>query len=409
MWLRLIAFIAFVSLGLPDGLLGVAWPSMREATGVSLAALGQLLTAGTVGYLLSSVASGSVVVRFGVGRVLTGSTILVISALVLFALTRAWPLLLVAGVLSGLGAGAIDAGVNLFAARAMSTRAMLFLHACYGVGASLGPLVMTAAISSPQGGYGSGYGVVALAMLPLSVVFALTARAWDERGAAPNAGYPAQGATGGDATLIDSARSPAVLLGVLAFGLYAGMEVTAGQWAYSLLTTSRGVDAGVAGLMVSGYWGALTAGRVAFGLAAKSWSANRFVAIGLLLALAGAGLVMLGGLDAARGPAAVWISAAGLVLLGGGFAPVYPLLMSGTPARVGDRLGKHAVGLQVAGAYIGGAAIPGCAGLLGARLGLEVVGPMLAIGTGTVLLIVGTLMGKAKSERPLPPRGTRRE
>ncbi|MBL8756910.1 MAG: MFS transporter [Phycisphaerae bacterium] len=187
MWLRLIAFVAFVSLGLPDGLLGVAWPSMREATGVPLAALGQLLAAGTAGYLISSVASGAVVSRIGVGRLLAGSTLLVVIALATLAASRAWPMILVAGVLSGLGAGAIDAGVNLFAAKAMSARAMLFLHASYGVGATLGPMIMTAAVARGGAGvgdagglgYGWGYGAVAGLMVPLIVVFAVTARAWD--------------------------------------------------------------------------------------------------------------------------------------------------------------------------------------------------------------------------------------
>jgi hypothetical protein len=147
--------------------------------------------------------------------------------------------------------------------------------------------------------------------------------------------------------------------------------------------------------MVSGYWGALTAGRVAFGLAAQAWPAGRLVAFGLMMALAGAGLLWVGGLQVTQGPASLWLSGAGLVLLGGGLAPVYPLLMSGTPGRVGDRLGQHAVGLQVAGAYIGAAGIPGVVGLVGAMVGLEVVGPVLASGCAVLLVLIALGMAGA--------------
>jgi len=407
MWLRLIAFVAFVSLGLPDGLLGVAWPSMREATGVPLAALGQLLAAGTAGYLISSVASGAVVSRIGVGRLLAGSTLLVVIALATLAASRAWPMILVAGVLSGLGAGAIDAGVNLFAAKAMSARAMLFLHASYGVGATLGPMIMTAAVARGGAGvgdagglgYGWGYGAVAGLMVPLIVVFAVTARAWDGGRQPPG---ESRGRVGG-ATLRASARSGRVLVGVAAFVLYAGLEVTAGQWAYSLLTMSRGLETAVAGTLVSVYWGALTLGRVGFGLAAGRFAASRLVVSGLVLALVGAAVLWAGAAGAKE--AAAWVSGVGLALLGAGLAPVYPMLMTLTPGRAGEAMSGHAVGLQVAGAYVGTATLPGLVGVMAARWGLEVVGPALLVGAGglLVLIVAGGVArggGAARQERP---------
>lgn len=407
MWLRLIAFVAFVSLGLPDGLLGVAWPSMREATGVPLAALGQLLAAGTAGYLISSVASGAVVSRIGVGKLLAGSTLLVVVALAILAASRAWPMILVAGALSGLGAGAIDAGVNLFAAKAMSARAMLFLHASYGVGATLGPLIMTAAVARGGAGageagalgYGLGYAAVAGIMVPLIVVFAGTARAWD--GGDRSRG--ARGSSGGGASLAASARSGRVLVGVAAFVLYAGLEVTAGQWAYSLLTMGRGLEAAVAGTLVSVYWGALTLGRVGFGLAAGRFAASRLVVAGLVLALGGAAVLWAG--TAGANEAVAWISGVGLAMLGAGLAPVYPMLMTLTPARVGEAMSGHAVGLQVAGAYVGTATLPGLVGVMATRWGLEAVGPALLVGAAglLVLIVAGGVArggGAVRGERP---------
>ncbi|MBL8756909.1 MAG: hypothetical protein JNK35_00595 [Phycisphaerae bacterium] len=194
-----------------------------------------------------------------------------------------------------------------------------------------------------------------------------------------------------------------MLVGVAAFVLYAGLEVTAGQWAYSLLTMSRGLETAVAGTLVSVYWGALTLGRVGFGLAAGRFAASRLVVSGLVLALVGAAVLWAGAAGAKE--AAAWVSGVGLALLGAGLAPVYPMLMTLTPGRAGEAMSGHAVGLQVAGAYVGTATLPGLVGVMAARWGLEVVGPALLVGAGglLVLIVAGGVArggGAARQERP---------
>ncbi len=373
-----VAFLAFVSLGLPDGLLGVAWPSMRASLDVPLQDLGGLLAAATVGFVASSFASGSLVQRLGLGRVLCASTVLVIVSLSCYALTPAWWLALFAGLLAGLGAGAIDSGVNHFAASHLSPRTVSLLHASYGVGAAIGPLIMTAAVTHSAGqslGWRAGYATVAIMLVPLLLLFARTLRMWDS---------PATATAGAlappePAPFKRALRSPRVLVGVALFFLYVGLEVTAAQWTFTLLTTSRSLSPAQAGACVSLYWWALTLGRVLFGLLAPHLPARHLVRAGCIIAPIGAALL----LRAETLP----LAAAALALLGLGFAPIYPLLMSLTPGRTGTTLAPHAIGMQVAMSYVGAAAIPGAIGVLAARTSIESVAPALLAGTLLLLAL----------------------
>src|SRR5262245_42399715 len=182
-----IAFLAFVSLGLPDGVLGVAWPSIRRAFGLPISQLGVLLSAAMSGYLLSSFGSGAVVARIGIGRVLLACSGLTAVSTATYALAPAWPGMIAAGGAAGLGAGGIDAAINAFAAVRFSPRVVTWLHASYGVGAMAGPLVMSAALTSGFG-WRWGYGLIACALAAMALCFAATAKLWQ---AAPSAGATA--------------------------------------------------------------------------------------------------------------------------------------------------------------------------------------------------------------------------
>ncbi|WP_406043500.1 MFS transporter [Micromonospora sp. NBC_00898] len=178
--LLLLAYLAFVSLGLPDGLIGVGWPSIRADLGVPTEAVGVVLTAGTVGYLTSSVLAGFTLARLGVGWLLAGSTLLASLALTGYALTPALALMAGCALLLGLGSGAIDSGLNAYAAGAFGPRHMNWMHAFFGLGVAIGPLIMTGALSAGLA-WRWGYGIVATAQLALAGAFALTVRAWRER------------------------------------------------------------------------------------------------------------------------------------------------------------------------------------------------------------------------------------
>src|SRR5262245_52572953 len=178
-FLLAIAFVAFVSLGLPDGILGVAWPSIRGTFAVELTGLGVLLAAMVAGTLVSSASTGRVLSRRSVGWLLMLSAILMASSSATFALAPAWWFLVLASAVAGLGSGAIDAGLNAYAATYFSPSHVNWLHACYGVGALLGPALMTGVLAAKLS-WRWGYGILAGILGALALCFAITQGLWEQ-------------------------------------------------------------------------------------------------------------------------------------------------------------------------------------------------------------------------------------
>ena len=309
-----IAYLGYVSLGLPDGLLGVAWPSMRATFTQPLDALGALLAAATVGYLASSTAVASLLARMSIGVLLGTSCAATATALALIAVAPAWPIVVLAGALLGAGGGAIDAGLNTHFATHHGPRTMSWLHACYGIGAFLGPLLMTSVLAASLE-WRWGYALVAAAQLALAAAFLASRRGWP-RLPAPE-----------DRRQVDRLGALGLLparLGVTCFFLYTGIEAGAGQWSFTLMTEGRGEDPVAAGLWVSAYYVALTVGRVAYGAVESSVSDVIALRACIAAGVVGSALVAL-----SLGSA---VSFGGLVLLGLACAPIYPALIAATRA-----------------------------------------------------------------------------
>ncbi|CAN5582090.1 MFS transporter [soil metagenome] len=369
-----LAFIAFISLGLPDGILGVAWPSVRREFHVPLSQLGYLLIAGTTGYFLSSLFAGTFQRRLGIGGVLLASNLLVLASLLGNALTPAFPWMILFGMLGGLGAGAIDAAINHFAASTFPPRWVSWLHACYGIGATLGPLIMTTVIVR-QLSWRYGYASVGVIIGAMSVLFLLTIKLW-QTDPAPGASSVKPIAPTG---MREALRIPVVWMQIALFFLYTGIEVTAGQWFYTLFTESRGMSPKIAGTIVSSYWASLTIGRIVFGYAAGHFKPVPLLRIAMSIAPLAA-LLIWSNLSTTT----TFIGAA---VLGFSLAPIYPLLVSVTPTRVGERVAAHAIGFQVSAATIGVAVLPTIVGFLSRRVGLEIIGPFLLL-AGVALMIL---------------------
>ena len=358
-----LAYLGFVSLGLPDGLHGVAWPFIRATFRLPIDALGALLVMFTVGYLLSSFSSGWLLARMNVGVLLALSCLLMAASLTGYALTPRWLWMVVLGVVAGMGSGAIDAGLNTYAATRFSPRTVNWLHACYGVGAATGPAIMTTVLNAGHP-WRWGYAIVAFSQLVMAVAFGLTRHRWATGSGNAQASRAAPAASG-RATL----RLPAVWLSVATFFVYTGLESAAGTWAFSLFTEGRAVAIREAGLWVSIYWGSLTAGRLVFGFVAE-WRAARLLLRLCLISIAlGATLIWLN--------ASTLSSFLGLALIGFAAGPIFPSLIAATPARVGERHTANAVGLQIAAAVLGASLLPAAVGVAANRLGLESVGPAL--------------------------------
>jgi fucose permease len=384
--LLVLAYFAFISLGLPDGLLGVGWPFMADTFHVPTESVGYLLVAATTGYLTSSVAAGFLLGRVGVGWLLAGSTAATSLALAGYALAPGLWVVVPCALLGGFGGGAIDAGLNAYAAANFNARHMNWLHACFGLGVAIGPLIMTSVISAGSV-WRLGYAVVAAAQLALSLSFVAKARSWG-RAPAPVHETPQRGR--------DTLKLPVVWLQVVAFGVYVAVEAGAGLWAFLLLTDGRGVSAAVAGVCVSGYWAMLFLGRVVQGAVADRIGVHRVITGCMIGMAAGAFLVAL--------PGPGWLAATGLGIIGFAAAPVFPLLTLTTAERVGAAHADRAIGLQIAGAGLGGALVPTGIGFLLTRAGVNVLGSaLLALALLLIVLYwVSLQLSNDDRIRPVP-------
>lgn len=370
--LLLIIYLGFISLGLPDGTLGVAWPPLHTELGLPVGLAGIVMVIATVLSATAAFSSGRIIGRFGTGPVVFASCLLTGSALMLVAHAQGIAWLLLAAVPLGFGAGAVDAGLNGYVARHYGGRHMNWLHACWGIGATGGPLFMAHALGSGAGWRG-GYLAIASVQLSLAVLFLLTLRLWNrvpERTFADTTTH----AVGRAPTA--AANSPAGWLSVVIFALYVAVEMTTGLWAGSILVISRGITPESAALCAAAFYGAITTGRIAVGFVVDRWGNRRLIAIGIGVALLGAALFAFA--------SEIPFAAAALVLLGLGCAPVYPCLMHEVPQRFAPEAVQVVIGRQSGAAALGGAMMPAAAGWL-AGISLEaiawtVIAGVLALG-----------------------------
>jgi fucose permease len=367
--LILLAFVAFIALGLPDGLLGVGWPSIRAGFSIPLDAIGMLLTASVVGYMTSSFMSGFLLSRIGVGRVLVASCFLTGLALIGYTLVPQWWMMVLLGVFAGLGAGAIDAGLNTYVAANFSEGVMQWLHAFWGVGITIGPIIMTVGLTSLNT-WRFGYRAVAVFQIVLAVCFVLTLAMW-KQSHAPSDGETGKKLTDYKTPMGETLRQPQVWLSMLLFFLYVGAEAGLGIWTYTLLTESRGVDLTLAGFFAGSYWLTFTIGRIIAGMFASRLGVNKLVLGGLSGALLGAALLVWN-------PSQI-SNVIAVAIIGLSIAPIFPAMMSGTRSRVGDHYASNTIGMQMAATGFGTVVIPSLMGMLARQVSLETIPLVLLV------------------------------
>jgi fucose permease len=369
-----LTYISFISLGLPDGLLGVAWPSLRAFFKLPLDALGPLLVMFTISYLLSSFSSGKMLGRMNVGTLLALSCLATAVSLLMYALAPSWWIMVAFGLLAGLGAGAIDAGLNTYAATHFSARSVNWLHAFYGIGATMGPMIMTSGLNA---GYRwqAGYAIVGFGQLALAICFAMTHKLWANGSASQEKSTSTSvQAASSQSTL----RLPIVWLSIGVFFIYTGIEAAAGARSYSLFTEGRAIPMMTAGPWISVYWGCLTAGRLLSGVVVN------FISVRLLLRFCIIGILF--------GATLIWLNVtpllgfSGLALMGLSSAPIFPSMIASTPERPGAAHTANAVGFQIAAAVLGQSLLPSLTGVLARGFGLQIIAPMLL--AAAILLLV---------------------
>jgi fucose permease len=353
---------------MPKSAFGIAWPSVAGDFGRSVGDLGLVITVYVVGYFLASVGTGYMTRHFSMGSLLMIAAGLATVSLVGYATAQRWMWLLVAALGLGLAGGLIDAGVNAVVAVHHGARAMGMLHAGFGIGATLGPLMMTALIET-DASWRIGFVVLAVAQGILALFYLGTRREW-------NIEPPRD-----DSSQVVRTDHQAVLWGALVmFALYSGVEVGTGQWAYTLLTEGRGVSTAAAGGAVTAFWASLTISRLGLGAIGHRVSVHRLLGSSSVLVLVGAGALWLNPVE--------WAGLVGLVVMGLALGPIFPLQTTLTPRRVGVAYTPTAVGYQLAAATVGAAVVPGGLGVLVSRFGLEVVGLVLLV---TAVLLVGAI------------------
>lgn len=377
--LLVIIYIGFISLGLPDTVLGVAWDSMRRELGTPVYYAGFLTTLLTICSAVSAFFSGEILRRTGTGRLLMICGFVTGCSLLGYAFSPAFWCLLLFAIPLGFGQGAVDTGMNYYVARHYTSRDMSWLHCCWGLGASCGPGLVTLILAS-GGSWRWGYVTVGAIQLGLALLFSLTLGLWSD----PEGGDEKKTAFA-EGTVRFCLRfwfCPLMML------LYCGIEFSMGLWVYQFLAGCRGFSAEAAGYAVAGYWGMLTAGRFLIGCVANRLGNRRQIRLSMVLSFTGALLLTV------PGPAALILYAVGLI--GFAFASFYPAMMHAAPERFDDVTAATVIGYQGGAAMLGAAVIPAAFGYLAARTTFALLPWFVAAVTVVIFLLQLRVDGRRK-------------
>ena len=359
-----IIYMAFISLGLPDALLGAAWPSMVPELGAPVSFAGVIFIIISVGTVVSSLLSQRLNLRFGPGRVTAFSVAMTAAALFGFASCRStWQLCLWA-LPYGLGAGSVDACLNNYVALHYASRHMSWLHCMWGIGASVGPYIMGAVLSAGRH-WSAGYRSIGVLQLALTALLLLSLPLW-KKGEEQGEGEKAKPLRLKEILAIPGAKPL-----LLAFFCYCALEQTMGLWAGSYLALYRGFTperaAGFTGLFFLG----ITLGRALNGFLTIRFSDSFLTRTGFAIIALGIAAVLL--------PLGDALALAGLVLVGLGCAPVYPCIIHATPARFGAGRSQAVIGILMAGAYLGNCLMPPLFGLIANHISIGLLPPYLLL------------------------------
>jgi len=372
--LLIIIYLAYVSLGLPDGLLGIAWPEIRQVFSIPLAGAGYMTIVGTIGAVISSFSSGHILKKIGTGPLVLISCCLTGFAILGFGLSQNFYFMVALNIPFGLGAGAVDAALNHYVAKNFTSRHMNWLHACWGIGASIGPLIMTAAIAYTDT-WRNGYLTVSGVQLTLAVIFLFTLSLWtkqeklnkaDIHAAIPVACGPKDPPCEKkslpqrmSAGVMEIFHRKGLSAAMLTFFFYVGAEVTVGLWSPSFFRFQRGVSIENTGVWVFMYYSCITIGRIVTGIFVEKTGIRIVLRVGSVVSIIGFILLLIPLQSTILCPIA-------MCLIGLGFAPMYPCVMQETPLRFGS-FSQIAVGYQMGFSNIGYTGLPILVALIAQR------------------------------------------
>lgn len=367
-----LAFYAFIAIGIAEGVLGVLLPSILETYHLTPATVTLLFLSQVIGYIMAAIASSLIVSRVGLARMLLLASVMLTSALCIYAFTTRWLIMVASGTLLGLGIGLIDAGVNTFiASDRRNANLMGMLHAFYGIGALLGPALATTLLALGIG-WRQVY-LVTASVVGLTIVGMFWA-VWNRY--QPMSRRAIASNTNASASLRLALKSPIVLVAGLLLLVNVGIEASLGNWAYTVQNVSRGIPAWIAGYSVSGYWLGMTIGRLGMGQVVKYLGIVHTLDLSLALLVASLlAWALLPGL---------WLS---LPLIGLALAVIYPATIWLMPQRVPTTIVPAAIGFLSSIGSLGAATIPTAIGWIADKIGLEVIPGLLVILAGLVAFL----------------------
>ena len=359
--LLVIIYIAFISLGLPDSLLGAAWPVMHEDLGAPLSYAGIISMIIAFGTVVSSLQSDRLTLWLGTGKVTAISVAMTATALLGFSASSEFWMLCLWAIPYGLGAGGVDAALNNYVALHYRSWHMSWLHCMWGVGAATGPYIMGMALEMGTG-WPAGYHIIAVMQVVLTIILFASMPLWKERKdeVQADSGHKRKPLSLREIFWIPGAREILV-----AFFCYSAVEQTCGLWASSFLNLSKGISAEQAASFGAMFFIGITVGRAINGFLAMRMHDESMIRMGQVLILFGIVTVML--------PAGDAVALAGLILIGLGCAPIYPCIIHSTPTHFGKDKSQAIIGVQMAAAYIGTMLMPPLFGILANHLSISLL------------------------------------
>ncbi len=350
--LLLVIFLSFIGVGLPDSVLGTAWPSMYREFDLPISLAGYITSTVSAGTILSSLMSARMIKTFGTGLVTAVSTLLTAAALLGFALTRQPIFFFLLALPLGLGAGAIDTALNAFVALHYSASRMSFLHCFYGLGVAASPFVMSLALGE-NGNWRKGYFIVAIIQFFLAAICFLALPLWHKVQQKDAMQTDCSAKT---LSIKELVKTPGVMLSCFAFFATCAMELTAGGWSSSFFVNTKGLDADKAAGITMLFYIGLACGRFLSGLLAGKLGRKKLLRFSLLVQFGAVLLFLL--------PLPIAVSASALFLIGLGVGPVYPNLVHLTPDNFGEEIAQSVMGIQQAMTYAGIMLMPWLFGVL---------------------------------------------
>ena len=372
-----IIYLAFISLGLPDSMLGAAWPEMYVEFGVPLSCAGILSALIAAGTIVSSLQSDRLTLKLGTGKVTAISVAMTAAALFGFSITHNFWLLCLWAIPYGLGGGSVDASLNNYVALHYKSRHLSWLHCMWGVGAATGPYIMGYALTSSRG-WNSGYRIISIMQIVLTVILFLSLPLWKKRSTViEETGEKRKPMALKDVLKIKGAKEVLVC-----FFCYCAIEQTAGLWASSYLSLYKGVPVETAASFGAMFFIGITVGRAISGFLTIKLTDIKMIRLGQTLILLGIIIMFL--------PLNAYASLAGLIMIGLGCAPIYPCVIHSTPAHFGEDKSQAVIGVQMAFAYTGTLCMPPLFGVIANTITVALL-PVYLI----ILLILMVVMHEA--------------